>query len=94
MQRPLSANSTAVVAEFGGGTGFYTGTVARDAKRVYGLGLQVKTHDYGREKGVPGNVEFVTTDATDSPFDDRSPDAALPTMTYHELASTDALREG
>jgi SAM-dependent methyltransferase len=54
----------------------------------------VKTHDHCREKGVSGNVEFVTTDAADLPFDDESPDAAFPTMTCHELASTDSLREG
>lgn len=89
----LNVDSTAVVADLGSGTGFYTDTVARDAKRVYGVDLQAEMHDYYRDKGVPENVELVTTDVADLPFDDGSLDAAFSTMTYHEFASTDALRE-
>ena len=50
-------------------------------------------HEYYREKGVPANVELVTTGIADLPFEDGSLDAAFSTMTYHEIASDDAVTE-
>lgn len=50
-------------------------------------------HEYYREKGVPENVDLVTSDVSDLPFDDGGVDAAFSTMTYHEFASDEAIAE-
>lgn len=50
-------------------------------------------HEYYEEKGVPENVELVTTGIDDLPFEDTTVDAAFSTMTYHEFVSDDALAE-
>ena len=82
-----------VVADLGSGTGFYTDDVAPYAERVYAVDVQPAMHDYYREKGAPGNVEFVTAEVSDLPFDDGGLDAAFSTMTFHEFASEAALAE-
>jgi len=81
------------VADLGSGTGFYTDDVAPRAGRVYAVDIQEEMHDHYREKGVPENVDLVTSDVSDLPFDDGALDAALSTMTYHEFASDDSLAE-
>jgi hypothetical protein len=48
-------------------------------------------HDYYRKKGVPENVDLVTSGVDDLPLDSDSLDAAFSTMTYHEFASEQAL---
>ncbi len=50
-------------------------------------------HDYYRDKGVPVNVELITAEISDLPFDTSFLDVAVSTMTYHEFAGSDALRE-
>jgi ubiquinone/menaquinone biosynthesis C-methylase UbiE len=50
-------------------------------------------HDYYRGKGLPENVEPVTSGVGDLPFADDSLDAAFSTMTYHEFASDEAIAE-
>ncbi|AHG03807.1 S-adenosylmethionine-dependent methyltransferase [Halobacterium sp. DL1] len=81
------------VADLGSGTGFYTDDVAPHAGDVYAVDVQSAMHDYYREKGVPENVDLVTTDVDDLPFADGSVDAAFSTMTYHEFASEAAIAE-
>ena len=83
----------AVVADLGSGTGFYTDDVAPYAERVYAVDVQSEMHDYYREKGAPENVEFVTAEVSDLPFDDGRLDAAFSTMTFHEFAGEEALAE-
>ena len=80
---PLPVGET--VVDLGSGTGFYTDDVARRAGRVYAVDVQEAMHDRYREKGVPENVELVTSGADELPFDDDAMDAAFATMTYHEL---------
>ncbi|QLG48392.1 class I SAM-dependent methyltransferase [Natrinema halophilum] len=89
----LDPASTDTVADLGSGTGFYTDDVAPHAGDVYAVDLQEEMHDYYREKGVPENVDLVTTGISDLPFDDESIDAAFSTMTYHEFADDDAITE-
>ena len=81
------------VADLGSGTGFYTDDVAPYAERVYAVDVQPAMHDYYREKGAPENVEFVTAEVADLPFEDDSLDAVFSTMTFHEFASEAALAE-
>jgi len=83
----------AVVADLGSGTGFYTDDVAPYAELVYAVDVQPEMHEYYRSKGVPGNVEFVTAEAADLPFEDGALDAVFSTMTFHEFASEAALVE-
>ncbi|AFO57082.1 MULTISPECIES: class I SAM-dependent methyltransferase [unclassified Natrinema] len=87
----LSADDT--VADLGSGTGFFTDDVAPHAGTVHAVDVQTAMHEYYREKGVPENVDLVTSDVNDLPFDDGEVDAAFSTMTYHEFASDDALAE-
>jgi len=89
----LDLTGEETVADFGSGTGFFTDLVAPDADEVYAVDLQAEMHAYYREKGVPANVDLVTSDVADMPFDDGALDAAFSTMTYHEFASEAALAE-
>ena len=89
----LSASRDETVADLGSGTGFYTDDVAPAVDHVYAVDVQEAMHDYYRKKGVPDNVDLVTSAVDDLPFDTNSLDAAFSTMTYHEFASDGALRE-
>ncbi|WP_276256143.1 class I SAM-dependent methyltransferase [Halomontanus rarus] len=89
----LSLSPEDTVADLGSGTGFFTDDVAPHAGEVYAVDVQEEMHEYYREKGVPENVDLVTSDVSDLPFDDGGLDAAFSTMTYHEFASDDALAE-
>jgi ubiquinone/menaquinone biosynthesis C-methylase UbiE len=89
----LALDGTETVADLGSGTGFYTDDVAARAGHVYGVDIQPAMHDYYREKSLPDNVELVESDVATLPFADDALDAAVSTMTYHEVASDDALAE-
>jgi ubiquinone/menaquinone biosynthesis C-methylase UbiE len=89
----LALDSADTVADLGSGTGFFTDDVAPHADTVYAVDVQQAMHDYYAEKGIPDNVEPVTTGIEDLPFADGSIDAAFSTMTYHEFASDAALAE-
>jgi ubiquinone/menaquinone biosynthesis C-methylase UbiE len=89
----LSLEAGDTVADLGSGTGFYTDEVAPHAGRVVGVDVQAAMHDYYREKGVPANVELVTSGVSDLPLPDGSLEAAFATMTYHEFASSEAHAE-
>jgi ubiquinone/menaquinone biosynthesis C-methylase UbiE len=86
-------NGTDTFADLGSGTGFYTDDVAAHAGTVYGVDVQEAMHEHYREKGTPENVELVTAEVADLPFDDGDLDGAFSTMTFHEFASEDALAE-
>ncbi|NIC00708.1 class I SAM-dependent methyltransferase [Halobacterium sp. R2-5] len=89
----LSPDGDETVADLGSGTGFYTDDVAPAVDHVYAVDIQEAMHDYYREKGVPENVDLVTSGVDDLPLDTGSLDAAFSTMTYHEFASDSALSE-
>lgn len=89
----LDPDADDTVADLGSGTGFYTDDVAPDVARVHAVDIQPEMHDLYREKGVPENVDLVTSGIGDLPFDDDSLDAAFSTNTYHEFASDAALAE-
>lgn len=82
-----------MIAEFGSGTGFYTDDTAPAADYVYAVDIQDVIHDYYREKGVPENVDLMISGVADLPFETDSLDATFSTMTYHQFASEEALRE-
>lgn len=81
------------VADLGSGTGFYTDVVAPHAEHIYGIDIQEAMHDFYRDKGVPENVELLTSGIEDLPFASDHLDDAVSTMTYHEFASKEALSE-
>jgi len=89
----LSLSGSETVADLGSGTGFYTDDVAPFAGTLYAVDVQSAMHDYYREKGLPENVEPVTAEVADLPFDDGALDAAFSTMTYHEFAGDAAIEE-
>ncbi|RDI70160.1 class I SAM-dependent methyltransferase [Halopelagius longus] len=89
----LSLDGEETVADLGSGTGFYTDDIAPHSNRVYAVDVQDEMHDYYRQKGVPENVDLVTADVADLPFEDSQVDAAFSTMTYHEFASEEAFDE-
>jgi ubiquinone/menaquinone biosynthesis C-methylase UbiE len=89
----LALDGTETVADLGSGTGFYTDDVAPFAEHVYAVDVQAAMHDQYRDAGIPANVETVTAEVGDLPFDDGALDAAFSTMTYHEYASERALTE-
>lgn len=81
------------VADLGSGTGFYTDEVAPYVGEVYAVDVQEEMHEYYRQKGLPDNVEPVTTEVGDLPFEDDTLDGAYSTMTYHEFAGEQSLAE-
>jgi ubiquinone/menaquinone biosynthesis C-methylase UbiE len=81
------------IADLGSGTGFYTDDVAPFVEQCYAVDLEPEMHDFYRDKGVPENVELVTAEIGDLPFDDGELDGAFSTMTFHEFATEDALDE-
>ena len=89
----LSVDGDDTVADLGSGTGFYTDDVAPSVAQVFAVDIQDAMHDYYREKGVPDNVDLVTSGIDDLPLETDSLDAAFSTMTYHEFAGEQALRE-
>ncbi|MBO4248962.1 methyltransferase domain-containing protein (plasmid) [Halomicrobium sp. IBSBa] len=89
----LSLDGDDVIADLGSGTGFYTDDAAAIADTVYAVDVQSEMHDYYREKGVPDNVELVTSGVADLPLATDALDAAFSTMTYHEFADEAALAE-
>jgi ubiquinone/menaquinone biosynthesis C-methylase UbiE len=89
----LAPEPTDTVADLGSGTGFYTDDVAPFVERVYAVDIQPEMHDYYREKGVPENVDLVTSGVDDLPLPDASLDGVFSTHTYHEFATDDALAE-
>lgn len=91
----LQPSEDDTVADLGSGTGFYTDEVAPFVETVYAVDVQEEMHDLYREKeeGVPENVELVTAEVMDMPFEGGALEAAYTTMTYHEFASPEALAE-
>lgn len=89
----LAPTSGDTIADLGSGTGFFTDDVAPHADTMYAVDVQQAMHDYYEEKGMPENVEPVTTAIEELPFENSAVDAAFSTMTYHEFASDDALAE-
>ncbi|WP_136715478.1 class I SAM-dependent methyltransferase [Halorientalis salina] len=81
------------IADLGSGTGFYTDAIAPYVETLYAVDVQAAMHDAYREKGAPENVDFVTAEVQDLPFDDDALDGAVSTMTYHEFASPEASAE-
>lgn len=87
----IDPKPTATVADLGSGTGFFTDDISPFVKMVYAVDIQPEMHTYYKEKGAPENVEFVTSDISDLPFEPDTLDAAFSTMTYHEFATPAAL---
>lgn len=81
------------VAEIGSGTGFFTDELAPAVGHLYAVDVQEEMHDIYREKGLPENVELVTAEAGDLPFEDGALDGAFSTFTFHEFAGDGALAE-
>lgn len=74
------------VADLGSGTGFYTDDVAPFTGTCYAVDVQSAMHDAYRKKGLPENVDCVTSRIESLPFPDDHLDGAFSTMTYHEFA--------
>lgn len=89
----LEPSRVDVVADLGSGTGFYTDDVAPFVEVCYAVDVQPGMHAKYREKGLPANVETVTAEVAALPFADERLDAAFSTMTYHEFATQESLRE-
>ena len=89
----VGVDGSDTLADLGSGTGFYTDDVAAHAGTVYGVDVQAEMHEFYREKGTPENVELVTAEVADLPFDEGELDGAFSTMTFHEFADEDAIAE-
>ncbi|TQQ83296.1 class I SAM-dependent methyltransferase [Halonotius terrestris] len=76
--------------DLGSGTGFYTADLAPFFGRVSAVDIQAEMHELFRENGVPDNVDLVESSTDSLPLGDGAADAAVSTMTAHEipLAST------
>ncbi len=84
---------TDALADLGSGTGFYTDDLAPHVEQLHAVDIQPEMHELYREKGVPDNVELVTSGIESLPFDDGGLDGGFSTMTYHEFATPEALAE-
>gem|GEM_PF-106153 len=79
--------------DLGSGTGFYTTDLAPFFDRVSAVDIQPAMHELYREKGVPDNVDCVESSTAELPFTDQSADAAISTMTAHELPLAETLAD-
>ena len=77
----LDLDSSDRIADLGSGTGFYTDRLAPHVDHVYAVDIQDAMHEYYREKGLPNNVEPLTTDVSDLPFASSHLNKAVSTMT-------------
>ncbi|MEF8775403.1 MAG: class I SAM-dependent methyltransferase [Haloarculaceae archaeon] len=89
----FEASTEDVVLDLGSGTGFFTDDVAPHVRRIHAVDVQPEMHAFYKDKGVPENVDLVTAEVADLPFDDGQVDAAYSTMTFHEFATPEALGE-
>jgi len=79
--------------DLGSGTGFYTRELAPFFDRVSAVDIQPAMHELFAEQGVPDSVELVEASTADLPFAAGSVDAAVSTMTIHELPLAETLAE-
>jgi ubiquinone/menaquinone biosynthesis C-methylase UbiE len=79
--------------DLGSGTGFYTDELAPFVDEVVALDVQAAMHYQYRDRGIPDNVRPLTAEAGTLPLQDRSVDAAVSTMTFHESASEESLSD-
>lgn len=89
----LNPSAEDTIADLGSGTGFYTDDVAPFVSHIYAVDIQDAMHEYYRQKGIPENVESVTSDIATLPFEADHLDGAFSTMTYHEFTSEKSLNE-
>ena len=81
------------LVELGSGTGFYSRELAPFFDRISAVDIQPEMHELFREQGVPDSVELVEASTDDLPFATESADAAVSTMTIHELPLAETLAE-
>jgi ubiquinone/menaquinone biosynthesis C-methylase UbiE len=81
----VGAGESETVLDLGSGTGFYTASLARSAGRVLAVDLQAGMHRRHRDGGVAGNVALLVGAAGALPLGAGAVDAAVTTMTYHEV---------
>lgn len=89
----LPREPSARILDIGSGTGFYTNELAPFVGHIYGLDLQPEMNRKYREQGVPENVSLVTADAEELPFQSRSFDGVVSTMTFHESTTEQSIAE-
>ncbi|MGM0606150.1 MAG: class I SAM-dependent methyltransferase [Halobacteriota archaeon] len=89
----IDAATRSHVVDLGSGTGFYTDDLAAVVDRVSAIDIQPEMHAYYREKGVPENVELFERSTDDIPLADEGADAAVSTMTFHELPLEGTIEE-
>ena len=81
------------VVDLGSGTGFYTRDLAPHVGTCVGLDVQRAMHDRHRAEGVAEDVALVVGDVDALPFADDGLDAAVATMTFHEICTPAGLEE-
>jgi Methylase involved in ubiquinone/menaquinone biosynthesis len=79
------SDATGHLVDLGSGTGFYTADLAPFFGRVSAVDIQPEMHDLFRENGVPETVDLVESSTDSLPLGDDTADAAVSTMTAHEL---------
>ena len=81
------------LVDLGSGTGFYTADLAPFFGRVSAVDIQPEMHELFRENGVPDNVDLVESSTESLPLGDDAADAAVSTMTAHELPLASTLAD-
>jgi len=71
------------VADIGSGTGFFTDDMAQVAEKVYAIDFQEKMHEYYKSKGLPENVQTVTSKASE--LDIENVDVIVSLFSLHEI---------
>ena len=71
------------VAEFGSGTGLFTGALAPVSLTVFAVDVRHHLHEEFQDRGLPGNVVPVTADFETLPFPDDHLDGGVSIRTYH-----------
>lgn len=89
----ISIKNHEKILDLGSGTGFYTDDIAPYFDKIYAIDIQKEMHEYYINKGKPENVELVTADVENIPFNSNYIEISFSTMTFHEFANNNSLKE-
>jgi len=79
--------------DLGSDTGFYNTELAPFFGHVSAVDIQPAMYELFRQKRVPDNVDLVESSTDSPPVADASVDAAVSTMTAHEIPLAESLTE-
>lgn len=89
----VAGDGASTVLDIGSGTGFFTKEIAPHVADVFAIDIQQAMHQYHKKHREHVTAELITATATTIPLANDTIQTAYSTMTYHEYATEESLRE-